>query len=78
MIVSALVGEAGLNPIVANVIAVAACGLINYFGADRVVFEAGQEAICPADRSASATNVSVALVQPPVGSVGDPATNRFS
>jgi putative flippase GtrA len=31
-----------------------------------------------AERSASATNVSVAFVQPPVGSVGDPATNRFS
>ena len=31
-----------------------------------------------ADRSASATNVSVPFVQPPVGNVGDPTTNRFS
>jgi hypothetical protein len=34
--------------------------------------------IAAADRSASATNVSVPLVQPPVGSVGDPTTKRFS
>lgn len=79
LMVWGLVGETGLDPILANVIAVITCGLINYFGADRVVFEANQEAITrPADRSASATKVSVALVQPPVGKVGEPTTNRFS
>ena len=39
---------------------------------------AGYFAISTADRSASATNVSVPLVVPPVGSVGDPTTNRLS
>jgi hypothetical protein len=37
-----------------------------------------QADIADAERRASATNVSVAFVQPPVGSVGDPTTNRFS
>jgi putative flippase GtrA len=101
LIVSALVGNAGMSPIAANVIAVLACGILNYFGADRLVFENGDQgpgtrnqesaitdqnpgkadqelAIRSADLSARATNVSVAFVQPPVGSVGDPATNRFS
>jgi putative flippase GtrA len=101
LIVSTLVVNAGLSPIAANVIAVLACGILNYFGADRLVFEAGdrgsvigdrklgigdaapgitdqEPTIRSADRSASATNVNVAFVQPPVGSVGDPATNRFS
>jgi putative flippase GtrA len=78
VIVAALVGEAGLHPVAANVIAVVACGVINYFGADRIVFDADQDAMRSADRSASATNVSVAFVQPPVGSVGDPATKRLS
>ena len=32
---------------------------------------------CGADLSVSATKVSVAFVQPPVGSVGEPTTNRF-
>ena len=41
LIVSTLVGNAGLSPIAANVIAVLACGILNYFGADRLVFEAG-------------------------------------
>ena len=31
-----------------------------------------------AERIDTATNVSVPLVQPPVGSVGAPITNRFS
>ena len=31
-----------------------------------------------AERSVSATNVSVAFVQPPVGNVGAPTTNRLS
>ena len=35
-------------------------------------------AISRAERSVSATNVSVPLVQPPVGVVGAPTTNRFS
>jgi putative flippase GtrA len=78
LIVWALVREAGLNPGLGNVIGVLACGTVNYFGADRVVFDVDQETSCSADRNASATNVSVAFVQPPVGSVGDPATNRFS
>ena len=38
LIVSALVGEAGLNPILANVIAVLGCGILNIFGADQIVF----------------------------------------
>jgi putative flippase GtrA len=78
LIVWALVGEAGLHPVLGNVIAVLACGIVNYFGADRVVFDVDQETSRSADRNASATKVNVAFVQPPVGSVGDPATNRFS
>ena len=78
LIVWALVDEARLHPVLGDVIAVLACGIVNYFGADRVVFDADQESSRSADRSASATNVNVAFVQPPVGSVGDPATNRFS
>src|SRR4030095_8366287 len=35
-------------------------------------------AIACAERSVSATKVSVPFVQPPVGSVGAPTTNRFS
>jgi putative flippase GtrA len=38
LIVSALVGEAGLSPVLANVIAVLGCGILNYFGADQIVF----------------------------------------
>ena len=34
--------------------------------------------ISPTDLNANATNVSVPFVQPPVGNVGDPTTNRFS
>lgn len=39
LIVSALVGHAGMSPIAANVIAVFACGILNFFGADRLVFD---------------------------------------
>jgi len=39
---------------------------------------ASARAISSADRSVSATKVSVPLVQPAVGSVGAPTTNRFS
>lgn len=39
LIVSALVGEGSVNPIAANAIAVLTCGAINYFGADRVVWD---------------------------------------
>src|SRR5262249_38963263 len=35
-------------------------------------------AIRSADRNVSATNVSVPLVHPPVGRVGEPTTNKFS
>src|SRR5262245_26129308 len=35
-------------------------------------------AILSAERSDNATNVRVPLVQPPVGKVGAPMTNRFS
>jgi dolichol-phosphate mannosyltransferase len=38
LIVSALVGDAGLNPVLSNVIAVLACGVLNFFGADQIVF----------------------------------------
>jgi dolichol-phosphate mannosyltransferase len=38
LIVSALVGDAGLNPVLSNVIAVLACGILNFFGADQIVF----------------------------------------
>jgi hypothetical protein len=35
-------------------------------------------AMAGAERSVSAANVSVPFVHPPVGSVGEPTTNRFS
>jgi hypothetical protein len=35
-------------------------------------------AMCSADRKVTAANVNVPLVQPAVGRVGDPTTNRFS
>ena len=38
LIVSTLVGEVGLQPILANAIAVLGCGILNYFGADQIVF----------------------------------------
>jgi len=38
LIVSTLVGESGLSPVAANVVAVLACGILNFFGADQVVF----------------------------------------
>jgi len=106
LIVAMLLDRAGWTPLAANVVAVASCGVLNYFGADRVVFETARRdatgrsestagrgpwpcvqrrgadlQVCPirsAERNASATKVSVAFVQPPVGSVGDPATKRFS
>ena len=68
-----LVGEIGLPPLPANLIAVLACAIVNYFASDRIVFDTSA-----ADRSVSATNVSVPFVQPPVGSVGEPTTNRLS
>src|SRR5215831_12173809 len=36
-----LVDSFAMTPIPANVVAVLACGIINYFGADRIVFDAG-------------------------------------
>ena len=42
------------------------------------VSQAYVRAICSAERSVSATKVSVPLVHPPVGVVGAPTTNRFS
>ena len=68
-----LVGEVGLPPLLANVIAVLACAVINYFASDRMVFDTSA-----AERSVSATKVSVPFVQPPVGRVGEPTTNRLS
>jgi len=38
LIVSTLVDESGTSPVVANVVAVLACGILNFFGADQVVF----------------------------------------
>jgi putative flippase GtrA len=38
LIVSALTGDFGVNPILSNVVAVIACGILNYFGADQIVF----------------------------------------
>jgi len=73
-----LVGGAGMTPLLANAISVVACAAINFAGADRLVFgRRGQPlATSAAVRNASATKVNVAFVQPPVGSVGDPAMNR--
>ena len=68
-----LVGEAGMPPLAANLISVLACAIVNYFASDRIVFDTSV-----ADRSVSATKVSVPFVQPPVGSVGEPTTNRLS
>ena len=47
LIVSALVGEADLSAVLANVIAVLGCGILNYFGADQIVF-ASQRLNAPA------------------------------
>lgn len=41
VIMAALVGGAGLKPVVANVIAIGACGLVNFWLGERVVFRAG-------------------------------------
>jgi putative flippase GtrA len=71
-----LVGAFGMPPLPANLLAVAACSVVNYFASDRAVFQA--DAMRAADRSASATKVSVPFVHPPVGSVGEPTTNRLS
>src|SRR5262245_12690714 len=40
LIVSLLVNQAGWTPVPANVVAVIACGILNFFGADRIVFDA--------------------------------------
>ena len=99
------VEQFGMTPIIANAAAVLACGAVNFFGSDRLVFTRKRLSRNPssfvlnpkssipnpqsanpqswlrirsADRRASATKVRVAFVQPPVGSVGDPTTNRFS
>jgi putative flippase GtrA len=71
-----LVGALGMPPLPANLIAVLACALVNYAASDRAVFQA--DAMRPAERSASATKVRVPFVHPPVGSVGEPTTNRLS
>jgi putative flippase GtrA len=42
LIVSALTGELGVNPILSNVVAVIACGILNFFGADQIVFVPGR------------------------------------
>jgi putative flippase GtrA len=38
LVVSALTGDFGVDPIASNVVAVIACGILNYFGADQIVF----------------------------------------
>src|SRR5579872_4005807 len=38
LVVSALTGNFGVSPIVSNVVAVIVCGILNFFGADRIVF----------------------------------------
>jgi putative flippase GtrA len=38
LLMRALVGYAGVAPLAANAVAVVACALVNYAGADRVVF----------------------------------------
>jgi putative flippase GtrA len=85
-----LVGVLGVPPLPANLVSVLACSLLNFTTSDRLVFRprgsrragrrtGGQSfATAAADRNVSATNVNVAFVQPPVGRVGDPTTNRFS
>ncbi len=40
-----LVGEAGLPPILANVIAILVCSLVNYLAGDRFVFRAQQQSL---------------------------------
>jgi putative flippase GtrA len=41
VIMTALTGGAGLTPVVANAIAIATCGLVNFWLGDQVVFKAG-------------------------------------
>jgi|SRR5579872_1209886 len=41
LVVSMLTGTLGVNPIVSNVVAVIVCGVLNFFGADRIVFDPG-------------------------------------
>ena len=41
LVVSMLTGSLGVPPIVSNVIAVIFCGILNFFGADQVVFVPG-------------------------------------
>ncbi len=40
LVVSVLTGDLGVHPIVSNLVAVIVCGILNYFGADRIVFAA--------------------------------------
>ena len=85
-IMQVLVGMLHLPVLPANGAAVLVCAVVNYLAGDRLVFvplgtaarRRHPRAIAAAERRASATNVRVAFVQPPVGSVGEPATNKFS
>jgi putative flippase GtrA len=42
LVVSVLTGDLGVNPILSNVVAVIACGILNFFGADQIVFVPGR------------------------------------
>ena len=47
VVMAALTGRAGLPPIPANLIAIGACALVNFWVGDRVVFRAGVAAPVP-------------------------------
>jgi len=38
LVVATLTGQFGVAPIVSNVVAVIVCGILNFFGADQIVF----------------------------------------
>src|SRR5262249_26168267 len=52
IVVAVLTGELGVHPIAANIIAVLACGVVNFFGADQIVFvrDAGLSVTAADDR----------------------------
>src|SRR5437588_12600019 len=42
LVVAVLTGQFGVNPLAANVVAVLACGILNFVGADQIVFGSGR------------------------------------
>jgi putative flippase GtrA len=55
VLTAALVDDLSLRPVAANAVAIAACGLVNFWAADRIVFRGATADDLPRPPSASAT-----------------------